>query len=77
MTAARARIAGLGFTEAVLWVLDGNSRAEAFYRADGWTRDGAERDEVLGPDWWSSSATTRAGTKVWPKIHEVRYSRPL
>jgi GNAT superfamily N-acetyltransferase len=77
MAAARARLAELGFTEAVLWVLDGNGRAEAFYRADGWTRDGAERDEVLGPDWWSSAATTRADTMVWPRIHEVRYRRRL
>ena len=77
MRAARARLAGLGFREAVLWVLDGNSRAESFYRADGWTRNGAERDEVLGPDCWSSTATARAGTMVWPKIHEVRYIRHL
>jgi hypothetical protein len=74
MTAARVRLAGLGFIEGMLWVLDGNGRAERFYRADGWTRDGAERDEVLGPDWWSS-ATTPAGTTVWPRIHEVRYRR--
>jgi hypothetical protein len=71
MTADRARLAGLGFREAVLWVLDGNSRAEAFYRADGWTRDEAERDEVLGPDWWSSAATARAGTTVWPQIQRT------
>jgi hypothetical protein len=35
MTAARARLAGLGFREAVLWVLDGNSRAESFYGPTG------------------------------------------
>jgi GNAT superfamily N-acetyltransferase len=73
IAAGRARLGGLGFTDAVLWVLNGNSRAEAFYRADGWTRDGAERDEVLGPGWWGTSDTTTA----WPSIHEVRYRRRL
>ena len=30
-------------TEAVLWVLVGNERAQRFYRADGWRPDGAQR----------------------------------
>jgi GNAT superfamily N-acetyltransferase len=29
-----------GFREAVLWVVDGNERAERFYRAAGWALDG-------------------------------------
>jgi GNAT superfamily N-acetyltransferase len=31
------------FTDAVLWVLVGNDRAERFYRADGWWADGIRR----------------------------------
>ncbi|WP_458688604.1 N-acetyltransferase family protein [Nocardia tengchongensis] len=45
--AARARLAGAGFAEAVLWVLAGNDRAERFYRRDGWEYDGATRSEVV------------------------------
>ena len=32
---------------AYLWVLDGNARAEAFYRRNGFRRDGAERDHAV------------------------------
>jgi hypothetical protein len=39
------RICGFAFTEAVLWVLTGNDRAERFYRADGWLPDGRRREE--------------------------------
>jgi GNAT superfamily N-acetyltransferase len=47
MTEARARLWERGFTEAVLWVLVGNVRAERFYGADGWRPDGRRRtDEV-------------------------------
>jgi GNAT superfamily N-acetyltransferase len=45
MGAARDRLTELGFTEAVLWVLEGNQRAERFYRRDGWRPDGAHRQE--------------------------------
>ena len=31
------------FAEAMLWMLEGNSRAEAFYERRGWRRDGGER----------------------------------
>jgi hypothetical protein len=49
MANARSRLAGLGFTEALLWVLAGNARAERFYCADGWLPDGQRReDEVWG-----------------------------
>jgi GNAT superfamily N-acetyltransferase len=38
-----------GFGEAVLWVLEGNARAERFYRAAGWERDdGRKVDEFQG-----------------------------
>lgn len=37
-----------GFAEALLWVLDGNARAERFYRAAGWERDGRKDDVFQG-----------------------------
>ncbi len=49
MIPARARLAERGFAAAVLWVLDGNVRADRFYRADGWQTDGMNRtQEVWG-----------------------------
>jgi len=49
ITDARAHLHGHGFTEAALWVLDGNDRAERFYRIDGWRPDGRRRrDEIWG-----------------------------
>lgn len=32
---------------AYLWVLDGNARAEAFYRRNGFRRDGAEHEHAV------------------------------
>jgi GNAT superfamily N-acetyltransferase len=40
---ARGRLSNLGFSEAVLWVLVGNARAERFYRFDGWRPNGERR----------------------------------
>ena len=37
-----------GFAHALLWVLDGNERAERFYRAAGWERDGEKEDVFQG-----------------------------
>ena len=37
-----------GFPTALLWVLEGNERAERFYRAAGWTRDGEKVDDFQG-----------------------------
>jgi ribosomal protein S18 acetylase RimI-like enzyme len=46
---ARARLHARGFTEAVLWVLVGNERAQRFYRIDGWRPDEVERTvEIWG-----------------------------
>lgn len=46
---ARARLSRGGYTEAILWVLAGNVRADRFYVADGWRADGTIRqDEVWG-----------------------------
>jgi GNAT superfamily N-acetyltransferase len=58
---ARRRMAEQGFSEAVLWVLVGNERAECFYRTDGWEADGQRRrQEVQGIT-----------------VDEIRYTRPL
>ncbi len=49
MTEARVQLGQRGFTEAVLWVLVGNDRAQHFYRVDGWLPDGRQRRvEVWG-----------------------------
>ena len=47
MAGAREHLANAGFTRAHLWVLDGNARAERFYRLDGWSPDGLRRPEEL------------------------------
>jgi GNAT superfamily N-acetyltransferase len=43
MNAALERLAGLPYTEAVLWTFDQNERAVAFYERFGWAKDGAEK----------------------------------
>ncbi|MDR6970273.1 GNAT family N-acetyltransferase [Leifsonia shinshuensis] len=40
--------AAIGDAPAYLWVLDGNPRAEAFYRRNGFTRDGATSSHPAG-----------------------------
>jgi ribosomal protein S18 acetylase RimI-like enzyme len=45
MADARDRLADAGFTEAILWVLQGNDRARRFYEGEGWVPDGATREE--------------------------------
>ena len=44
---ARARMHARGFTNAVLWVLDSNARADRFYRIDGWIADNVARRVTL------------------------------
>jgi len=39
-----------GFTDARLWVLEGNERAERFYRAAGWKENGRRVDIVRGAE---------------------------
>jgi GNAT superfamily N-acetyltransferase len=58
---ARRRLYDQGFSDAVLWVLAGNHRAERFYRVDGWEPDGCRR---ILPVW---------GVEV----DESRFRRPL
>jgi GNAT superfamily N-acetyltransferase len=61
MSEARAELGRRGFSEAILWVLVGNERAERFYVADGWVADDVgRRDEIWGV-----------------AVDEVRYRRPL
>jgi GNAT superfamily N-acetyltransferase len=61
LDAACAALAGLGFREAVLWVLPGNDRARRLYARGGWQPDGARRtQQVLGV-----------------AVDEVRYRRHL
>lgn len=45
MAEARRRLVEAGFTEGLLWVLDGNARAAGFYEREGWVPDGARRVE--------------------------------
>ncbi len=45
--AARDRLVQQGYERAVLWVLEGNTRADRFYRADGWSPDGTRRAEAI------------------------------
>lgn len=40
LIAARDALMELGFTKAVLWVLESNARARRFYERDGWLPDG-------------------------------------
>src|ERR1044071_5339766 len=43
---ARAALAAAGVTEAHVWMLVGNARAERFYQRDGWTTDGTRRSDT-------------------------------
>jgi GNAT superfamily N-acetyltransferase len=43
MEAALERLAGLPYTEVILWTFKQNDRAIAFYERSGWRPDGAEK----------------------------------
>ena len=45
---AEESLRGSGFRGAVLYVLEGNERAERFYRSAGWEQDGSKVDEFQG-----------------------------
>ena len=49
------------FDEAILWVLDGNARARAFYERHGWRADGERKTATIGG----------------AAVDEVRYRRRL
>ena len=47
VTAARSQLLAQGFRDALLWLLTGNTRADRFYRADGWLPDGEIKDATI------------------------------
>lgn len=59
--AGEERMRELGYRKVVLWVLDGNSRAQRFYESAGWTADGESRTIDF----------------VGESIPEVRYAKQL
>jgi GNAT superfamily N-acetyltransferase len=61
VSAARTHLLDLGFRQALLWMLVGNTRADHFYRADEWKPDGVRRTASV----WGLT------------IDEVRYRRTL
>lgn len=61
VSAARERLAALGFENALLWVLVGNVRADRFYRNDHWAPDGLQRTDTV----WGVP------------VNEIRYRRQL
>ncbi len=61
LAASEGLLAEIGFTQAMLWVLEANERARAFYQRQGWSRGAPFRLEVIG------------GTEVT----EVRYEKYL
>jgi ribosomal protein S18 acetylase RimI-like enzyme len=63
MTGALAALDQAGYREAVLYVLDTNTRARNFYQAGGWQPDGTAKQEPL------------RGTAV--TLNEVRYRHRL
>jgi ribosomal protein S18 acetylase RimI-like enzyme len=61
MRAGEGRMGELGYRRVVLWVLDGNARAQRFYESAGWVADGERRTiEFVGES-----------------IPEVRYAKQL
>jgi len=47
MEAALDDLRERGYTEATVWSFDANARANAFYEAHGFARDGTERSEEV------------------------------
>jgi GNAT superfamily N-acetyltransferase len=48
LAAAEEALAGLGYDEAILWVLAANERARRFYELAGWAADGAAKPLEIG-----------------------------
>jgi GNAT superfamily N-acetyltransferase len=46
MTRALVELREMGFTEAMLWVLDTNPRARRFYELAGWSVDGGTKHQL-------------------------------
>jgi GNAT superfamily N-acetyltransferase len=68
MQAAVEAARDAGYREAVLWMLEGNRRAEAFYERGGWRRDGGRRQS----DWPGVNYEFEDGSPL-----EVRYRLAL
>ena len=62
IAAASGELHAMGFSEAFLWVVDGNARARRFYEIAGWAWDGGEQDDAS------------FGSKP---VRELRYRRAL
>ena len=60
--AARARLSEHGSRRARLWLLEGNARAERFYRLDRWQPDGTRRTEEV----WGASVVEVGFTRALP-----------
>ena len=58
---AEATMASLGFSSAMLWVLEENERARTFYEAAGWAPDGGRQLERI----------------ITSDVYEVRYTKQL
>jgi GNAT superfamily N-acetyltransferase len=61
MAAAVGELGRARWSQAALWVLEDNSRAQRFYELGGWQRDGSERTETVGGG----------------PVREVRYRRSI
>ena len=61
ISAACTRLVEQGYRRACLWVLEGNERADRFYRKGGWLPDGHRRTDTV----WDI------------KVNELRYRRDL
>lgn len=61
VAAARKQLLDQGCRKAMLWVLQGNARADRFYRIDGWMPDGVSRTDTV----WGVT------------VNESRYRRQL
>lgn len=68
MDAATDAIRQRGYSEAILWMLDGNQRAARFYQRRGWVRDGGARLSD-----WPGIAYVEDGERP----PEVRFRRSL
>lgn len=63
MATALDRLARAGYIDAVLWVLEGNDRAVAFYEATGWRPDGVRRVEEI---WGATTAELAYRRRLTP-----------
>jgi len=68
---ARRLLVERGHAEAVLWVLAGNSRAECFYRSDGWRPGWTARREKTGVRWRSRHRRSRRRSAALPESTAV------